>query len=284
VARGVDSVAPMARLILKRPEAPAETIHVGGLTTLGGGLDDVFVVPGLPAALLSLEPAPQGDLVVVEAHADGAHVGSRLLRRGSRRLLRPGDEVELVGGTRLVAPRTAVATEGEVDATRALAGAMLAEAAAGMAPSAGPRLLVLEGPDAGGRLAISDGLVLGRGCASDLRLADARISRAHVRFALRDGQVSLRDLGSKNGLTVNARRARRGVALVAGDVVEIGGTLLAFEPGVEGPPAHDARARSRAAGSESPALGARRGVAWAPALAGGALLAAAAALCLAAGT
>jgi hypothetical protein len=257
----------MAEILVCRDGSAPQPLAVAAVITVGGGALDAIAVTGLPAGLLSIAPAPRGGLLI-EACGEGARVGNRPLRAGTPRLLRPGEEVVLPG-VRLIAPSAAALQADE--ATRALAGSLLADAAAGAAPALGPRLVVLEGPGAGDRLALRDGLVLGRGDASDVRVADARMSRAHVRFALRDGRVTLRDLGSKNGVAVNARRARREVALAAGDLVEIGATLLTLEAGVEartgGPlfpgPLLPGPVRPPA---EAPPRASRRGAAFVPAL------------------
>jgi hypothetical protein len=268
----------MAEILVRRDDSPPQPLPIAATVTVGGGALDAIAVAGLPAGLLSIVRSSRGDLLV-EARGEGARVGERPLRPGARRLLRPGDEVVLPG-VRIIA--LAAASLPADDATRALVGSLLADAAAGSALPLEPRLVVLEGPGAGDRLAVRDGFVLGRGDASDVRVADARMSRAHVRFALRDGRVTLRDLGSKNGVAVNERRARREVTLAAGDLVEIGATLLAFEAGLEGRTGAATCPAPERPAAEAPPLAGRRSATLVPTLGAGALLAAAAALCLAA--
>ncbi|MFL5273145.1 MAG: FHA domain-containing protein [Anaeromyxobacteraceae bacterium] len=269
----------MIELLLHRDGAPVERLAVTSSVTVGGGAGDTVIVGSLPETAITLAPSLRGELLVHAAH-EGAHLGGRALRPGTRRLLRPGEEV-VVAGVRLVLSTGSGTPE---DATRALAGELLAEAAAGCAPALGPRLVVLAGPAAGERFALRDGLVLGRGPGCDLRVDDGGVSRAHLAFALRDGRVTVRDLGSKNGLCVNDRRARRTRGLAAGDVVEVGETLLALEAGDEPGDPRGAAAPPAAPAPRSPtrppALGRRAGLA--DPLAASVLLAAAAALCWAA--
>ena len=81
-----------------------------------------------------------------------------------------------------------------------------------------------------------DELVLGRGprravvragLRAELALADQEMSRQHARLARVPGGWELHDLGSKNGTVVNGEATAR-VALVDGDVIEVGGTMLLF--------------------------------------------------------
>ncbi|WP_437924724.1 sigma 54-interacting transcriptional regulator [Sorangium sp. So ce291] len=62
-------------------------------------------------------------------------------------------------------------------------------------------------------------VVVGRGGASDLCIADRTLSREHARFALVDGRVSVEDLGSTNGVWVAGERVRQAVLEVGGEVM-----------------------------------------------------------------
>lgn len=62
---------------------------------------------------------------------------------------------------------------------------------------------------------------MGRGTAADLRLTDEGVSRAHAEIATRGGEVSVRDLGSRNGTFHNGRRTAFG-KLSDGDKLAIG--------------------------------------------------------------
>ncbi len=132
----------------------------------------------------------------------------------------------------------------EPDGTRALAGALLA---AGVPPIAGPSLVVIEGPLAGERLPVRDGAVVGRGRAAELHLPDPLLSRRHALFSVGGGGTSLSDLGSKNGVLVNGRRAGRArVRVRHGDALALGASVLVFE---EGPAARAASGAQGLAGT-----------------------------------
>lgn len=78
------------------------------------------------------------------------------------------------------------------------------------------------------------GVVVGRGTNADLRIDDPGISRRHVEFKVQLGPegslVSVLDLGSTNGTTVNGRRVKT-AHLSDGSVVQIGGTRMVVRAG-----------------------------------------------------
>ncbi len=73
------------------------------------------------------------------------------------------------------------------------------------------------------------GLIVGRGGNAGLRIDDPGVSRRHVEFRVRDGneglQLSVVDLGSTNGTTVDGRRIQHAF-LHDGSVVQIGSTKI----------------------------------------------------------
>lgn len=87
-------------------------------------------------------------------------------------------------------------------------------------------------------------IVVGRDPACDLSDADPLLSRRHAEFVVNGSQVSVRDLGSRNGILVNDAKVteRR---LSHGDAVQIGHMLIRFvdeqpaeaAPAPAGPPA-----------------------------------------------
>lgn len=89
-----------------------------------------------------------------------------------------------------------------------------------------PFLFVESGKDKGKEYVLQEGETgVGRGIDNDVILTDVSVSRKHLRV-LRDGaNLVLKDLGSGNGTTVNARRVHQ-VVLVEGDRIELGETVL----------------------------------------------------------
>ncbi len=80
------------------------------------------------------------------------------------------------------------------------------------------------------------GVVIGRGTNADLRIDDPGVSRRHVEFRVQPGAgasapaVTVIDLGSTNGTTVNGQRVQN-AALGDGSVVQIGSTRIVVRIG-----------------------------------------------------
>lgn len=69
------------------------------------------------------------------------------------------------------------------------------------------RVRVADGPDAGEEATLQQGsLVVGTSPSVDVRLADRRVSRAHVEIAITPGGVWIRDLDSSNGTFIGTTR------------------------------------------------------------------------------
>lgn len=73
------------------------------------------------------------------------------------------------------------------------------------------------------------GLVIGRSSDADLVLSSTDVSRRHAEIVPDEGNWILVDLGSTNGVRVNARPIGVPTQLTDGDVIEIGPHELTFE-------------------------------------------------------
>jgi hypothetical protein len=96
----------------------------------------------------------------------------------------------------------------------------------------GPALEALEGNDVGKRFSLAGRsiLIVGRGAEADVTLWDIRASRAHCRLDLQRGAWLLSDLNSSNGTYVNGARLQGTRQLMPGDLIQIGSTVLLFQP------------------------------------------------------
>lgn len=90
-----------------------------------------------------------------------------------------------------------------------------------------PVLWVAEGPDRGRSFRVDAICRVGRERDVDALLADERVSRVHIVVEPEGDDWFLRDLGSRNGTTLNGRRVGR-ARLADGDHIGLGGTLLIF--------------------------------------------------------
>lgn len=71
-------------------------------------------------------------------------------------------------------------------------------------------------------------IVIGRAPTATLVLSDAQVSRMHARIDVWNGELGVRDLGSRNGTWLNARPIDEPEALRAGDELELGSTRIVF--------------------------------------------------------
>ena len=102
------------------------------------------------------------------------------------------------------------------------------------------RLNITGGNAAGTTIDVADVFLIGRDAAGQGSFAgDAEISREHARISRRpDGTYAIEDLGSTNGTFVNRTRIEGAQPLAAGDVIEVGATVLVVSaaPVSEAPP------------------------------------------------
>ncbi len=94
-----------------------------------------------------------------------------------------------------------------------------------------PRLVVLSPAHLRGRtlqLRSTDALV-GRGANAQLMLDDPHVSRTHAAIRNTAGQVTVQDLGSRSGTTVNGRPTTQATSLRDGDVITFGAVTVRYE-------------------------------------------------------
>lgn len=96
----------------------------------------------------------------------------------------------------------------------------------------GPALVAVEGNDAGKRFALDAAgpMIMGRGATTHITLWDIRASRAHARVDPVPGGFVVQDLGSSNGTWLNGERLVDPRPLAPGDRIQIGSTVLVFQP------------------------------------------------------
>jgi ABC-2 type transport system ATP-binding protein len=93
----------------------------------------------------------------------------------------------------------------------------------------GAELRVIEGPDAGQRVELSQGLVVGRDHGSaDFVLEDDQVSRRHVQVAVEDGVAVLQDLGSTNGTYLDGQLVSGTARLSPGARIQLGNTVIEY--------------------------------------------------------
>ena len=86
---------------------------------------------------------------------------------------------------------------------------------------------VVDGADVGLEVELSGTLTVGRDPSAGLPLPDdAQVSRLHARLYVDGDEISLEDLGSRNGTFINGQLVRGASALQDGDTIVTGSTVL----------------------------------------------------------
>lgn len=96
------------------------------------------------------------------------------------------------------------------------------------------KLKVLAGAKQGTEIPLKKNkFIIGRASDCTLRAGSEAISRHHCALLRRDGVVSVRDLGSRNGTYVNDKRIESETKLANGDKVRVGPLEFVFECAAE---------------------------------------------------
>lgn len=173
------------------PETRRIELGPGALTIGRAEVCEIRVdVPGVDE-----EHAKISEVALVALGPDCA-VGDVPLEAGSRRLLMPGDEIQI--GSVVVAvdgedPGEALPATVDLDSDERNARAARMQC---------PRVRVVEGSNFGDELLLTDDgreYVVGRGPSCDLVLEDREVSREHVKLMRRGFAVHIRDLSSTRG-------------------------------------------------------------------------------------
>lgn len=86
-----------------------------------------------------------------------------------------------------------------------------------------PYMVVVDGPRAGAHFPLSEGPnIIGRSIGCAIRLEDQSVSRQHVEILKGDSGWMVKDLGSKNGTTVNGNSVTDPVIIGHKDIVKAG--------------------------------------------------------------
>ena len=93
-------------------------------------------------------------------------------------------------------------------------------------------LAAVEGPDAGLVITLDGSgptrALLGQSPVCAIRLKDPQVSRRHAAFGVTDAHLSLVDLGSTNGTTVNGVSVKEAF-LLGGEAIRVGSTVLSVK-------------------------------------------------------
>jgi pSer/pThr/pTyr-binding forkhead associated (FHA) protein len=201
-----------------------------------GGVD--VLLPRAKVSLVHARIERQGEryLLVDDSSTNGTQVNGERVAAGESKLLAHGDRIAIGDFTvavELVQPGAAGApTEDTLTTGHRMVREVLDRVGTG---DSLPSLTVANGPSAGRRLLLGEGrtYILGRGQNSDLCLDDVDMWSEHAALVRDREGVTVRDLGSANGLTVDGKRVAGARALRDGETLVLGSTSLVFADPVE---------------------------------------------------
>jgi pSer/pThr/pTyr-binding forkhead associated (FHA) protein len=173
-------------------------------------------------------------VVMDEGSTNGTFVGPVRLSPQAPRVVQSGELVR-VGRIWLELSIEAVPVTDDAQlATREIALSLVSAALAAQGEAAAVKLIVQSGPDQGKELALLEferAYAVGRGPGLDLTLSDPDASRRHVEITRRGPSLWVKDLGSKNGALLDAKKLvpKRDTVWPRGKRVTLGNTELGFE-------------------------------------------------------
>lgn len=164
----------------------------------------------------------------------GTNHNSKKLARNEKRLLRDGDAISILSFSLIFKTASGTMLDRQPgEKTEALARRMVQEVLSSLGgPSMEPPCLrVMDGADEGRRLELGEDqaeVTLGRSPECDFPLNDQNISRRHALIKRTWNGYTVQDLGSKNGVLVNGKKAEGAANIKDGDEIQIGSIKLTF--------------------------------------------------------
>ena len=161
----------------------------------------------------------------------GSKHNGKPLPKGSKKLLRTGDKIEIVHFSITLELDSAQSEDYSAEHTEALARKMVEEVLASIGTEELPYVRVMNGPDEGRKFELRPDLpevVIGRGTDCDFQINDANISRRHAIIRRDWSDITIEDLGSKNGVVVNDKKVSKTRSLRDADEILLGAVRLTF--------------------------------------------------------
>lgn len=162
----------------------------------------------------------------------GTKHNGRQVGAGGKKLLRNGDVVEVVHFKITFAQGEVLSDDYSSERTEALAQRMVQEVLASIGTEGEtPYLRVMNGPDEGTKFELGPNVaevVIGRGTDCDFQINDANISRRHAVVRRDWNDITIEDLGSKNGVVINDKKINGRASLRDADEILLGAVRMTF--------------------------------------------------------
>jgi hypothetical protein len=206
-----------------------------GVVKVGGGSTDAIQLAGLPPGLLSL--ALEGDTLTVSA-IRSVRIAGALFPAHVPRLLVEGEELRLPNELTLRRPVDAQRRASRKTMGTAFVAKELLTVDFTPTPQAtrAASLTCVAGADQGRVFTLAfDDATVGRADDAHVRVRDRSVSRQHARLVKYGRTHALVPLGATNGVFINGVRLSARRVLAEGDIMELGQTMLRYEPGERAP-------------------------------------------------
>ena len=161
-------------------------------------------------------------------------VNHQILGSGGRKLLRSGDEIQVVHAFIEFNEEhlSQLPNDAPEEQTSVVARQMVQEVLRNLdSNSDAPHLVIMNGPLQGRKIELLPNMaemLIGRGDTCDIRLDDVNISRRHAKLTRRWNDILIEDLKSKNGVVIAGHSITRATKLHDADEIMIGPIKLVF--------------------------------------------------------
>ncbi len=173
----------------------------------------------------------EGTLFFIEdlGSSYGTQVNREKLPKGEKRLLRSGDTIAIANFDVTFDTISTVAEDDGASKTMFVSRRAVKDVMKGLGGGEQPYFRIMSGPTEGERIELLEAseIVFGRDPTADVVLNDDLVSRRHAKVRRDWSGAHVEDLGSRNGIKVNKKRAKK-VTLKDRDEVEIGVLRLLY--------------------------------------------------------
>lgn len=204
----------------------SEVDLVDGVLHVGGAKTDEIRVEGMPPSLLTLNML--GERLMVTA-ARAVTIGGVQFPAHIPRLVIPGEKMLLPSGVALKQLKRKGEPHRSFKGTACVLKEMVGDGFS-VSNSRAATLTCLTGLDAGlsHPVALRETMI-GRGEHCAVRIRDRAVSRRHARVVRQRLTDFIEAMPDTNGLFVNGEPVKQATALQAGDVIELGQSLLRYD-------------------------------------------------------
>lgn len=211
--------------------SPTEHVLDESVITLGRDKSCQVVLTQQAVSRTHARITQEGNLYFLEdlGSAYGTQVNGKPLPKGEKRLLRNGDVIVIAQFDIRFDKVAELPHDVDSQKTSFVARNMVKDVMRGLSGGEERYLRVMNGPREGERLEVNDAqeFVIGRDESADVIFRDDLISRRHVKVRRDWSGTHVEDLGSRNGIKVNRKRASRKL-LRDGDELEVGGVRFVY--------------------------------------------------------